>query len=174
MTLEFEVRAEPEVELLMPEFGEALGRFQIVDFVPEEEIDDRGATRALHRYQLQPARSGRQTIPPLRVEFVDRRPGHAPAPEGEDAYELLTDRVTLDVRSVLPAEAPLTLRAAHPALPPRSRPLGPWWAWAAGGGALLALAAPFLLRLYRDAQRQRQQASAYAVSYTHLTLPTKA
>ena len=168
VTLEFEVRAEPNVELLMPEFGEALGRFQIVDFVPEESIDDRGATTARQRYRLQPARSGRQTIPPLRVEFVDRRAGHQPAPEGEDAYELMTDRVVLEIGSVLPAEAPLVLRAAHEPLSPRERPLGPWWLWAAAAGGLLALASPFLLRAYRDAQAQRRQASAYEIARSEL------
>ena len=164
VTLEFEVRAEPDVELLMPEFGEALGRFQIIDFVPEETIDDRGATTARQRYRLQPPRSGRQTIPPLRAEFVDRRVGHQPAPDGEDAYELMTDRVVLEIASVLPAEAPLELREAHAPLRPREGPLGPWWAWAAAAGALLALASPFLLRAYRDAQAQRRQASAYEIA----------
>ena len=63
---------EPKVELLMPEFGEALGRFEIIDFAPKEEIDESGATIARQRYRLQPARSGTQIIPPLRIEFVDR------------------------------------------------------------------------------------------------------
>ncbi|MEE2674142.1 MAG: hypothetical protein VX466_10120 [Myxococcota bacterium] len=168
VTLDFEVRAEPNVELLMPEFGEALGRFQIVDFVPSEEIDDRGATIARQRYHLQPARSGRQTIPPLRVEFVDRRTGYQPAPEGEDAYELMTDRVVLEIGSVLPAQAPLELRDAHEPLAPRRGPLGPWWAWATGAGLLLAAAAPFLVRLYRNAQAQRRQASAYEIARSEL------
>ena len=60
VTLELEVRAEPKVELLMPEFGEALGRFDIIDFAPKEEINESGATIARQRYRLQPARSATQ------------------------------------------------------------------------------------------------------------------
>lgn len=168
VTLNLEVRAEPDVELLMPEFGEALGRFEIVDFAPREEIDARGATVARQTYRLQPPRSGRQTIPPLRLEFVDRRQGHQPAPKGEDAYELMTERVVLQVGSVLPAEAPLALRAAHGPLAPRRDPLGPWWAWALGAAALLAAASPFLLRLYRSAVAQRRQETAYEIARSEL------
>jgi hypothetical protein len=164
VTLELEVRAEPDVELLMPEFGEALGRFEIVDFAPREQIDEAGATVARQRYRLQPARSGRQTIPPLRVEFVDRREGYKPAPDGEDAYELLTERVTLEVASVLPAEAPLELRAAHGPLAARRDAFGPWWAWLLGAAALLAAASPLLLRLYRESLAQRRQESAYEIA----------
>ena len=168
VTLDLEVRAEPDVELLMPEFGEALGRFEIVDFAPREEIADTGATIAWQRYQLQPARSGRQTIPPLRIEFVDRREGHKAAPEGEDAYELLTDRVVLEVGSVLPAEARLELRPAHGLLGPRREPLGPWWAWALGAAVLLAAASPILLRAVRGVLAQRRQASAYEIARSDL------
>jgi hypothetical protein len=71
--LELEVRAEPGVELLMPEFGEALDRFAIVEFVPEDGLADDGATIARQLYTLQPSRSGPQSIPPLLVEFVDAK-----------------------------------------------------------------------------------------------------
>ncbi len=43
LNLTIEVQAEKGVELLMPEFGEALETFSIVDFVPRETIDDEGA-----------------------------------------------------------------------------------------------------------------------------------
>ena len=79
--LELTVLAAPDVELLMPAFGDALDRFRIVDFAPSEEIDPDGSILSRQRYPLQPARSGAQSIPPLLVEFVDRRPGRLPAPE---------------------------------------------------------------------------------------------
>ena len=44
--LELEVRAEAGVEVLMPEFGEALGRFEIVDFAPSRQQDDSGGSIA--------------------------------------------------------------------------------------------------------------------------------
>ena len=168
VTLELEVRAEPKVELLMPEFGEALGRFEIIDFAPKEEIDESGATIARQRYRLQPARSGTQIIPPLRIEFVDRRDGYSPAPEGEDAYELLTERVMLEVSSVLPADAPLVFRPPHDVLGARRDALGPWWIWPLAIAIALAGAAPFAWRAWQIAQARQRQRSAYEIARAEL------
>lgn len=164
LELSLEVVAEPGVEVLMPEFGEALGRFEIVDFAPSERIDDAGRSVARQVYRLQPARSGSQSIPPLRVEFVDRRAGRPPAPDGEDAYELLTERVPLEITPVLPDDAPLELRPAHADLGPRRGPLGPLWLWALALGVATAAAAPFAYRAFVAARARRRQRSAYEVA----------
>ncbi len=168
LELTVEVRAEPGVELLMPEFGEALDRFAIVDFAPGESLAPDGATLARQRYRLQPSRSGEQTIPPLLIEFVDRRDGRDPAPEGEDAYELLTERLDFEVASVLPDDAPLELRSARGALPPLATPGRPGWVWV--GLSLLALAgvAPLLLRSYRGWSARRLKRSASEIARTEL------
>ena len=105
LTLTLQVSAEAEVELLMPEFGQSLERFTILDFVPREVIDDQGKTIVTYRYRLQTSGSGPQSIPPLMIEFVDRRPGNRLAPEGEDAYEILTERIEFNVKSVVPSGA---------------------------------------------------------------------
>ena len=42
LIFEIEVQAESSIELLMPEFGEALDRFAIVDFAPNERIAEDG------------------------------------------------------------------------------------------------------------------------------------
>jgi hypothetical protein len=165
--LRLEARAEPGVELLMPEFGEALGRFEIVDFAPSEFQDEDGGTRARQVYRLQPKQSGAQSIPALRVEFVDRRAGQAPAPEGEDAYEILTDRVALDVATILAADAPLELRPAHPDLGAGARRL-PWWAgWRTRG--LLVLAAP----LIRSSAHRAPARGAYRARSSSMLLAGK-
>ena len=75
LQLEIEVLAEEGVEVLMPEFGEALDRFVILDFVPRESLADDGLTKHTQRYTLQAPMSGEQTLPSLLIEFVDRRPG---------------------------------------------------------------------------------------------------
>ena len=108
--LELEVVAHPEIELLMPVFGESLERFQILDFAPRERIDEHGRTVATQRYRLQVMTSGKHTIPPIMVEFVDHRAGERPAPEDEDAYELLTETIQFEVLSVTPADNANALR----------------------------------------------------------------
>jgi len=164
LELELEVRSEPDVEVLMPEFGEALGRFEIVDFAPSQRLDDEGRTLSRQRYRLQPSRSGAQSIPPLRVEFVDRRPGRDLAPAGEDAYEILTERLVLEVGRILEADAPLDLEQPHPDLGPRRTGLGPPWAWGLGGLALLVAAAPFAWRAWQAGLARRRQRSAYEIA----------
>jgi hypothetical protein len=166
--LELEVRSEAGVEVLMPEFGEALGRFEIIDFAPNERLDDAGRTIARQKYRLQPSRSGPQSIPPLRIEFVDRRAGNPPAPEGEDAYEILTERIALDVASILAADAPLVLHPAHSDLGPRREALGPWWAWVLGALLVVAASGPFVWRAFVVARARRRQQSAYELARAEL------
>lgn len=160
--------AEPGVELLMPEFGEALGRFQIVDFAPSERQEADGRTRAEQVYRLQPARSGPQSIPALRVEFVDRRDGQKPAPDGEDAYEILTERVVLDVGTILASDAPLELRPAHADLGRRRFPGVPVWIFVVGALVVAALAGPFVWRAHQAYRARQRQRSAYEVARAEL------
>jgi hypothetical protein len=168
LELVLEVRAEPGVELLMPEFGEALDRFAIVDFAPDESIAADGATLARQRYRLQPSRSGPQSVPPLLVEFVDRRPGHPPSPEGEDAFELLTERLDFEVASVLADDAPLELRPARGTLSPLSAPRGPWWPFAVAAGVVALAALPLALRFLRAWSARRLQRSASDIARAEL------
>ncbi|MBF0132654.1 MAG: hypothetical protein HQL75_08730 [Magnetococcales bacterium] len=128
ITLSLEVVGEKGVELVMPEFGQSLGRFAIIDFVPAQKVGEGGKTVASQRYTLQPPMSGEQHIPPLIIGFVDHRPGNRPAPDGEDAYELLTERLTFAVASVIPKGAEADLKPPKASLEPWS-PLG-----GAGGG----------------------------------------
>lgn len=110
IVLEIKVESEPGVELLMPEFGEALERYTILEFVPKQQIGDDGRSVTTQRYTLQPFLSGEQSIPPILIEFVDHRPGKPPAPDDFDAYELLTPRIDFAVKSVLPDSASTQLQ----------------------------------------------------------------
>ena len=135
VSLTITVEAPDQVEVLMPEFGESLDRFAIVDFVPKQSISATGNNVFSQRYRLQTRRSGEQAIPPIIIEFVDRRPGQRPAPEGEDAYELLTERLLFSVESVLPADATGDLKPALGQLAARPE------AGVSSGNWLLALVA---------------------------------
>ena len=164
LVFEIEVVAEPDVELLMPEFGEALDRFGIADFAPSERVDDEGRTVALQRYTLETTRSGVQSLPPILIEFVDRRPGRDPAPEGEDAYELLTERLEFEVASELKDGAALRLMGPQPELGPRQPPAPPRWPYALAALLVCAVAAPFLYRAWQSQRARRRQRSAYEIS----------
>ncbi len=99
--LEIKVEAAKDVEVLMPEFGEALERYSILDFVPRQIIDSNGNIALSQKYTLQPHLSGEQAIPPILIEFIDNRPGSRPSPDDFDAYELLTERLDFNVKSVV-------------------------------------------------------------------------
>jgi len=152
----------------MPEFGEALDRFGIADFAPSERVDAEGRTISLQRYTLQTTRSGVQSLPPILIEFVDRRPGRDPAPEGEDAYELLTERLEFEVASELKEGAALRLMEPKPELGPRQPPAPPRWPYALAVLLVVALASPFLYRAWLSQLARRRQRSAYEISKARL------
>ena len=166
MTLEIEVLAEEGVEVLMPEFGEALERFSIIDFVPREGLEPDGRTRFSQRYTLQSPRSGEHTLPAILIEFVDRRPGHDPAPEGLDAYELLTDPIGFDVASVVQGGGDLELSPPMGALPARDGVVPSPWLWA--GGLLLILLAVAACGAWLRLRSRAAERSAYELARSEL------
>ncbi len=162
LTLTLEVVAEPGVIVGMPAFGDALGRFGIVDFQPREETTEDGGTRFSQRYAFLAGQSGRHRIPRLRVEFVDERPGRG---DGV-SRELLTDEIRFEVASVLPEDALASgLRPARGVLPELE---GPWieqnWPFLAVAPVILAAAAAGVAAwLRRAARRARLTAFQRAV-----------
>ncbi len=162
LVLTLVVTAKPGVAVEMPAFGEALGRFAIVDFAPREEVTDDGV-RLSQRYTLQTPMSGRQRIPRLRVEFLDERD-----PDTEPkAKELLTDELAFVVASVLPEGEALT--ELRPARAPLAELQGPWlqrnWPWLVVGVVVLAgLGAGVVAWLRRAEERARLTAFDRAVA----------
>jgi hypothetical protein len=156
------------VELLMPEFGEALDRFTIVDFAPRESLDDQGQTVAVQTYRLQPEASGKQSVPPILIEYVDRRPGQRPAPDGYDAYELLTEPIEFEVRSVIPKDATADLQPPLGKLEPRRPPLPSRWPWFLGSLALLAAASPLAIKAFLAWRLRARRRSAYEIAHVRL------
>jgi len=113
LTLTLTVDAQAGVSVLMPAFGEALGRFAIAEFVPgaAQPLAD-GGTRSVQRYTLESPLSGRHRIPALRIEFTDERPGH----DAGGARELLTEEIPVEIASVLGDQGPRELRPPRGAL----------------------------------------------------------
>lgn len=156
LVLTLVVEAEAGVSVDMPAFGDALGRFAIVDFTPREEVTDEGLSRTSQRYTLQAPMSGRQRIPRLRVEYVDQRSGQTLA----KSRELLTDELGFTVESVLPEGAiGDELRPARDPLPELA---GPWrhWPWLAS--ALVAVVALVVAAVFwRRHAEQRARVTAF-------------
>ncbi len=167
-TLTLRVTAEDGVELLMPDFGQSLDRFAIREFVPSERVDERGRTVSEQRYTLEPPMSGPLTVPPLLIEFIDRRSGHKPAPDNEDAYELVTEAIAFEVASVTPQAAAADMRPIAGKLPPLAAPRGPLWPWLLGAGLLAAVASPLIWRRIVAARSRARRKSAYDTAIARL------
>ncbi len=137
LSLTLTVETRPDVTVEMPAFGEALGRFSILDFTPRRQTRADGGTLASHRYTLQAPMSGKQRIPPLRIEYLDARPGQA---DQDDPYrELLSEELTVEIASVLPAGAIAgDLRPARPPLSNVKTGLARFWPWLFVGAAATA------------------------------------
>jgi hypothetical protein len=169
LTLTLEVQAAQGVEVIMPEFGQSLDRFSIRDFVPRSSVEENGRTQASQRYTLSSPMSGPQYIPPIAIEFVDRRPGMRNAPEGEDAYEILTERLDFEVASVLPGS---TAEALKPPLG-ELQPLevgGPSqvWPWVLALITLAVVASLLGLRFWLAWRSRARRQSAYAIAMGRL------
>ena len=172
LALTLTVSAEPGVTVEMPAFGDALGRFAIVDYAPREETTENGKLLLSQRYTLQASASGRQRIPRLRVEFVDERDDINGSGDGRDdqraakARELLTEELGFEVESVLPEGA--VVDELRPARPMLAELQGPWWArhwpwFAVGVLALAGAVGGLLVWLRRTDQRARTTAFERAI-----------
>ncbi len=166
LTLTLTVEAEAGVEVELPAFGEALGRFDIVDFTPrreQEEGEGGGEPKTVYsqRYTLQAPMSGRQRIPSLRIEFVDARPGRTGDAGPTESRELLTDSIPIEIASVLPeGDAATELRPARGILePPRVSRFDRAWPWLLAGLLLVLVAVGFVL--WRRRARHRIRITAY-------------
>ncbi len=170
VVLEITVESADGVDVLMPEFGEALSRYTILDFVPRQRVADDGSTIHSQRYTLQPYLSGEQSIPPILVEFVDNRPGQKPAPDDLDAYEILTERVDFLVQSSLPENAAQELNPPLGELELVTTFADSASSWLAAGAlaTLAALVAGVLF--WRTRRRRVQRRNAYEIARARLDL----
>ena len=164
LVLTLTVVADAGVTVEMPVFGDALGRFGIVDYTPRREAAADGGVALTQRYTLQSPMSGHQRIPRLRVEYVDERDGQGDA----KPRELLTDELAFSVGSVLSEGEPST-GELRPARAPLAELQGSWleryWPWLVAGVVVLAGAgAGLVVWLRRSEERARLTAYDRAVA----------
>ncbi len=169
--LRLEVEAPAGVSINAP-FQEAgdqkLGRFRVIGFVRDTKRTATGGQHQEQTYTLEAPTSGRQRIPPLRLEMVDARPT-----TGSDKHakpqELLTDEVPLEVGPVPTAKATAELAPAIGTIDPDVG--GTSWVFVLGiVSAILVLGSGsiLLLRGFRARRRIAQQRSAYEEAVTRL------
>ncbi|MFN0060566.1 MAG: hypothetical protein ACKVX7_19085 [Planctomycetota bacterium] len=170
LTLILTVTAAPGVAVTMPGLIEEnlLESMPISAVVPKQEIDSQGRTVYRHTYTLETTSSGKHHVPPLIVEFLDRRPGERLRPEGEPSYELLTERLDFEVKSVLVENVNAKLRPALGELEPLQAPPPERRHWYVAGVVALLIAAPFGWRWYARWRRLARRRSAHDIALARL------
>jgi len=86
------------------------------------------------------------------------------APEGLDAFELLTEPLEFEVQSVIPSDAKADLRPPMGKLAPRGAPSYPVWPWVVGGLVVLGVAVPLATRALLAWRRKARRQSAYQIA----------
>ncbi len=160
--LRLEVTAKPGVAVELPFDQAALGRFQVLRYVPESSRADDGGARRVDTYELAAPMSGRHRIPPLRVVVDDQRP------DGLRDREVLTDEVPIVVATVLAEKTDAQLTAPSGTLDPEVGG-GVWWTliFAIAGIVAVALAIVLWLVLRARAER-RSRVDAWEVAMQRL------
>lgn len=71
--LKLEIRAQSDVSVRPPPFGEAVGRFSILDYREKNPRVEDGETVRTFLYKLEPAHAGKHLIKSVVVQFTDSR-----------------------------------------------------------------------------------------------------
>ncbi|MBL9012986.1 MAG: hypothetical protein JNL83_02350 [Myxococcales bacterium] len=157
--LEIEAPAGVSIDAPFQEAGDQrLGRFRVVGFTRDTEHRPGGGQVQRQTYTLEAPASGRQRIPPLRLEMIDARS----ADSSKQAQELLTDEVPIEIAPVPAERATAELKPAIGELDPEVG--GTNWVLVAGlvGGALMLGSGSALgYRAFRARRRIAKQRSAY-------------
>jgi hypothetical protein len=168
--LRLEVSAPDGVTIDAP-FQEAgdqrLGRFRVVGFSRDTKRPETGGQLHVQTYTLEPPASGRQRIPPLRLEMLDGRANTSA--DAKKAQEILTEEVPLEIAPVPVEQASAKLKDARGELDPDVGKTS--WAVIVGlaGGALVLGSGSILLwRTMRSRRRVVAQRTAYEDAVSQL------
>jgi hypothetical protein len=158
--LEIDAAAGVTVDAPFQETGDQLGRFRIVGFTQDRQRLGNGGDHQVQTYQLTAPSSGRERVPPFRLEMIDQRATNGNA--SVKPLELLTEEVPLEIAPVKADRIDADLRPAAAALEVDVGGV-PWWYWVGGGGLIVMLASGSALawRAWRAGRRRARQKSAY-------------
>ena len=161
LRLDVEAPAGISVDAPFQEAGDQrLGRFKVVGFVRDTQRKPGGGQHQQQTYTLEAPSSGKQRIPPLRLEMVDSR-GDAGSAAGKP-QEILTEEVPIDIAPVKAEAVDAKLHAAAGKLDPDVGGT-PWFLIGAlaGGALVLAVGSLLLWRMWRSRRRIAAKKSAY-------------
>jgi hypothetical protein len=159
LTLTLTVTYEAGVDVDVPPLGAAIGDFAILDFQQPPPGVSGNRQRQRQIYQLEPLRTGRLAIDPIRVTYADGRPGEQ---SEESAVE--TEALEVTVTSMIDEEAP-SLNDLRPATPPVALPRARTWiGWLVGIAACLLAAGALWARRRRGPAAPERAPSAEEVA----------
>jgi len=161
LRLELEAQSGEDYEVRLPEFGDKLEQFGIVDYnTSPATLAGKDVLVQRKSYVLEPFLSGDYKIPAMKVTF--RKKGET------EEHELESEELAIKVKSLLPEKmATLAIKDIEPPVElPRK---GAWLYWILGAGLLgLCVAAGFVKwrRKTQDAKAVRR--SAHEIAYAEL------
>ena len=162
--LQLEAAIDPNYELKMPQVGEKLENFGIVDWdrLPDK-LDDKNNIVRTCQYRLEPFLSGTYAIPAFKFEFHD-------ANNVEDKkYELVTEPIDVEVTSLLGEQRGKLVIADIEDVVGMPKESSYLWVWILIAAGIVAAAAVWLyLRRKRYAELVRIFKPAHELAYEHL------
>jgi hypothetical protein len=159
--LEVDAPAGVSIDAPFQEAGDQrLGRFRVVGFTRDTQRKPDGGQRHEQTYTLEAPSSGRQRVPPLRLEMTDARKGAAG--DVKKPQEILTDEVPLEIAPMATEAATAQLRPAVGELDPDVGGIG-WLAILGIASVLVVVVSGSVLgyRAFRARRRIEKQRSAY-------------
>lgn len=161
--LELQAWTEPQYEVTMPNVGEILQNFGIVDWRNlGRRLDPNDNVLTTYRYRLEPFLSGKYELPSFTFHFQDVN-------DPNQTYELNSDPIEIEVASLL-GEDRENLEIAEiegVVAMPEQRSL--WWVWLIpAAGVIAAVALWFVFRRRRKAEQTRIFRPAHEIAYARL------
>jgi len=153
LQLELTVLVDEDYEARLPEFGEKLEQFGIVDYrTPSPRLTEGGRVRIRKVYELEPFLSGEYTIPAMKVFFWKN------GEEGQQ-HELMSEPISIRVTSLIEADgAKLAIKEISPpvALPGAV----PVWLYILAGAIVIVSGCLGLVFWQRRKKRENEIAAA--------------
>lgn len=138
------------VSLQWPPTAESLGPFNVLEVQEVREIPTAGGRRSIRVYRLDSYESGQLQIPPIELNYIDRRPRSADGGSADGALQgsAQTEPLTVTITSVLEDQTdPSQFRGIHGVVDLPAEASRPWGLLAATAATVaLAVAGLMLVR----------------------------